>query len=127
MKALGGCHCGAVRFEARLPDPPVPALDCNCSICSMTGYLHVIVEDADFTLLSGKDKLTSYRFGTGTAEHLSCSVCGVKSFYRPRSHPDGWSLNASCFDRPLELAVTPYDGRDWDAAKASLDAAPTGR
>jgi len=118
----GGCHCRAVRFEARLPDPPVPALDCNCSVCSMTGFLHIVVPHEDFSLRSGSDILTSYRFGTGRAEHLFCSRCGVKSFYQPRSHPEAWSVNAHCLDAPPALAVEQFDGRNWEQAKAALDA-----
>ncbi len=116
----GGCHCGAVRFTAQLPEPPVPALDCNCSICAMAGFLHVMVAHDRFELLSGRDALTSYRFGSGAAEHLFCSTCGVKSFYQPRSHPDCWSLNAHCFDRPVELRVEKFDGRNWEEAAAKL-------
>ena len=118
----GGCHCRAVRFEAVLPDLPVPALDCNCSVCSMTGFLHIVVPHEDFTLLSGADVLTSYRFGTRTAEHLFCARCGVKSYYQPRSHPDAWSVNANCLDDPTVLAIEQFDGRDWERGKAALDA-----
>ena len=117
----GGCHCGAVRFAAELPQEPVPALDCNCSICRATGFLHVVVPHEHFTLLCGGEALTSYRFGTGAAEHLFCSICGVKSFYQPRSHPDAWSVNAHCLDAPPELAIESFDGKNWEQAKASLD------
>jgi len=127
MKIRGGCHCGAVRFEAEMPDPPVIALHCNCSVCRMTGYLHINVAHQKFELLAGRDSLTSYRFGTGAAEHLFCSHCGVKSFYQPRSHPDCWSVNANCLDISLELAVQEFDGRNWSAAKANLDAGQGGR
>jgi hypothetical protein len=127
MIVRGGCHCGVVRFEAKVPEPPVAALDCNCSVCRMTGYMHINVPHEDFELLSGRDVLASYRFGTGAAEHLFCSQCGVKSFYQPRSHPDCWSINANCLDEPVELAVEKFDGRDWPAAKAKLDAGQGGR
>ena len=70
---------------------------------------------------SGRDALTSYRFGSGTAEHLFCARCGVKSFYQPRSHPEAWSVNAHCLDEPVALAIEPFDGRDWEAARAALD------
>ena len=70
--------------------------------------------------------LTSYRFGSGAAEHLFCSVCGVKSFYQPRSHPDAWSVNAHCLDEPVELAIEQFDGRDWEQAKARLDGGRAG-
>ena len=121
IEVSGGCHCGAVRFTAIMPDPPVPALACNCSICSMTGFLHVMVPHEQFELLSGRDTLTSYHFGSGAADHLFCSNCGVKSFYQPRSHPDAWSVNVNCLDEAPELSVEQFDGRNWEQAKARLD------
>ena len=122
QRVRGGCHCQAVRFSCELPDPPVPALDCNCSICTMTGFLHVMVPHEDFELVSGREALESYRFGTGAAEHLFCRHCGVKSFYQPRSHPQAWSVNANCLYEQVDLAVEPFDGKNWDSAKAALDA-----
>jgi len=121
IEAKGGCHCGTVRFTARMPEPPVPALDCNCSICRMTGFLHIMVPHEEFVLEQGREALRRYRFGTGAAEHLFCSKCGVKSFYQPRSHPEAWSVNAHCLDNPPELSVEQFDGREWDQAKARLD------
>lgn len=123
IEVEGGCHCKAVRFQAHLPEEPVPALDCNCSICRMTGFIHVIVPHDRFTLRSGGEQLVSYRFGTGAAEHLFCSGCGVKSFYQPRSHADSWSINARCLDEKIDLQVERFDGRHWDQAKARLDEA----
>ena len=120
MKVSGGCHCGAVRFEAEVAEPPLRALDCNCSICRMTGFLHLMVPHERFELVTGRDALTGYRFGTGTAEHLFCRNCGVKSFYQPRSHPDAWSVNAHCLDEPVELEVEPFDGRHWEEAIKEL-------
>lgn len=87
----------------------------------MTGFLHVMVPHEDLELLTGRDELSSYRFGTGAAEHLFCSNCGVKSFYQPRSHPNAWSVNAKCLDEPVELEIEQFDGRQWESAKARLD------
>lgn len=120
----GGCHCAAVRFEIDTP-AAVTVLDCNCSICSKSGFLHLIVEAADFRLLTDPALLTTYSFGTHTAEHLFCTSCGIKSFYRPRSHPDGWSVNLRALDdvSALTVSVHPYDGRGgWEAARSGLDA-----
>ncbi|MDB5698929.1 MAG: aldehyde-activating protein [Alphaproteobacteria bacterium] len=118
----GGCHCGAVRFEAVVPRE-VAVLDCNCSICSMTGFRHLIVPHEHFRLLQGADALTSYRFGTGAAEHLFCRSCGIKSFYQPRSHPEAWSVNLNALDdqAALDVTATPFDGRNWENARARLD------
>ncbi|HYI40613.1 MAG TPA: GFA family protein [Allosphingosinicella sp.] len=117
----GGCHCRAVRFEAEVP-PEVEVLDCNCSICAATGFRHLIVPHSDFRLLSGENALTHYRFGTGAADHLFCSVCGVKSFYQPRSHPEAWSLNVNVLDdlSGLSMTVRAFDGRNWEQARSAL-------
>ena len=87
----------------------------------MTGFMHIMVPHQDFDLITGRDALTSYRFGTGAAEHLFCSICGVKSFYQPRSHPEAWSVNANSLDQPVELSIEQFDGREWNRAKAALD------
>jgi hypothetical protein len=112
----GGCHCGRVRFEVIAPKS-LTVSECNCSICSKAGYLHLVVPAAQFKLLSGNDTLATYSFNTHTAKHLFCSVCGIKSFYVPRSHPDGISVNARCLDSGMieELTVTPLNGREWEA------------
>lgn len=117
----GGCHCGAVRFEAALPRE-VEAQSCNCTICAKTGFLHIIVPERRFRLTAGADRLTTYTFNTHTARHLFCRVCGVKSFYRPRSNPDGWSVNAHCLDdlATLEITVTTFDGRAWETHAGAL-------
>jgi hypothetical protein len=124
MKIAGGCHCRAVRFEAEVPEA-VEILDCNCSVCAMTGFRHLIVPHEDFTLHSAADALTLYRFGTGTAQHLFCRTCGVKSFYQPRSHPEAWSVNLNALDDPGALRITAraFDGRNWETARATLDEA----
>ncbi|HEX8571636.1 MAG TPA: GFA family protein [Allosphingosinicella sp.] len=123
MKVTGGCHCRAVRFEAEVP-AEVEILDCNCSICAMTGFRHLIVPHSSFRLLAGEAGLTRYRFGTGAAEHLFCSVCGVKAYYQPRSHPGAWSLNFNALDDSsgLSMTVRSFDGRNWDEAREALRA-----
>jgi hypothetical protein len=121
MIHTGGCHCGAVRYEVEAPQD-LEVTECNCSICSKSGYLHLIVPAARFRLLSGEDRLETYRFDTGEARHLFCRTCGIKSFYIPRSHPDGISVNARCLDPETisSIHVQPFDGRNWEASIARL-------
>ena len=111
----GGCHCGRVRFEVTAP-AKIEVSECNCSICSKSGYLHLIVPAERFKLLSGRDVLSTYMFNTGTAKHLFCSVCGIKSYYVPRSHPDGFSVNARCLDAGTvqEMTIRQANGREWE-------------
>lgn len=117
----GGCHCGAVAFEVRAPARLV-VQECNCSICAMTGFLHLIVPARHFHLLRGADDLATYAFNTGVARHLFCRHCGIKSFYVPRSNPDGYSVNVRCLDRSTieQVDIEPFDGRNWERSGASL-------
>jgi hypothetical protein len=115
IKHSGGCHCGRVRFEVIAPTK-IEVLECNCSICRRAGYLHLIVPADRFKLVSGHETLTLYSFNTQTAKHFFCSICGIKSFYVPRSHPDGFSVNARCLDSGTveELSVRQVNGREWE-------------
>ena len=104
-----------MRYAVEAPAELV-VLECNCSMCRLVGYLHLIVERSQFELLSGAADLVSYRFNTGVAEHLFCRACGIKSFYVPRSHPDGYSVNARCLDAvPIgAMRIQPFDGAHWE-------------
>jgi hypothetical protein len=117
----GGCHCGAVAFEVDAP-ARLTVSDCNCSICRMSGYLHLIVPRTRLRLLRGAEDLSEYRFNTGTARHLFCRHCGVKSFYVPRSNPDGYSVNARCLDASSieQLDIEPFDDNDRAASEARI-------
>ena len=117
----GGCHCGEVAFEVDAP-AELRVQECNCSICRMTGYLHLIVPAGRFRLVRGADALESYVFNTGTARHLFCRRCGIKSFYVPRSNPDGFSVNARCLDPATigRLDIEPFDGQNWETSAATL-------
>jgi hypothetical protein len=108
----GGCHCGLVRFEADVPDGILQVEACNCSICSMTGYIHLIVPEQKFRLVEGRRDTTTYRFGSGTARHIFCTQCGVKSFMKPRGQPDAISINYRCLDEDhgLEVRIKTADG-----------------
>jgi hypothetical protein len=110
----GGCHCGAVSFEVETQGR-LEVEDCNCSICSMSGFLHLIVPKTQFLLLAGEGFLEDYTFNTGVARHTFCKRCGIKPFYIPRSNPDGVDVNARCLDVPLKnMTIVKFDGRHWE-------------
>lgn len=117
----GGCHCGSVAFEVDAP-ARLTVQQCNCSICAMTGFLHLIVPAGRFRLLRGAGMLETYTFNTGTARHLFCRRCGIKSFYVPRSNPDGYSVNLRCVDQATieQVSIEAFDGANWEASAASL-------
>lgn len=116
----GGCHCGAVRFRAQLDLDSM--LECNCSICTKKGFLHLIIPHAQFTVLQGEDALTNYQFGTKVARHTFCRHCGMHPFYVPRSDPDKVSVNARCLDGVDSAQLHPrrfFDGQHWEEAQAA--------
>lgn len=109
----GRCHCGSVEYEVEAAEKII-CQECNCSICSKSGYLHLIVPKSKFTLLKGAENLTTYTFDTGEAKHLFCKVCGIKSYYIPRSNPDGYDVNVRCLDpQPIEITIEQFDGINW--------------
>lgn len=115
VKHRGGCHCGAVKYEVLAP-AVITVTECNCSICSKSGFAGLIVPKEQFKLLSGREELREYTFNTGTARHLFCRICGIKSFYRPRSHPEGVSVNANCLapDTIERVKTKTFDGQNWE-------------
>jgi hypothetical protein len=117
----GGCHCGAVRFEVEA-ESVIEAHDCNCSICRKSGYLHLIVPAERFRLIAGSDALSEYTFNTRTARHYFCRTCGIKSFYVPRSNPEGISVNVRCLEPGTieQLRVLQFDGENWEANAPGL-------
>jgi len=114
----GGCHCGRVRFRVQAELARIT--ECNCSICTKKGFLHLIIPPAQFELISGADALTTYRFNTGTAQHTFCATCGIHAFYVPRSDPDKIDVNARCLDGvdPATLKPLSFDGKNWEHAMA---------
>lgn len=114
MLYQGGCHCGAVTFEVEAADS-VEVENCNCSVCQMSGFLHLIVPKKHFRLISGLENLSTYKFNTGVAEHKFCKICGIKSFYIPRSNPDGVDVNLRCLKtKPANINVVDFDGQNWE-------------
>jgi hypothetical protein len=113
---VGGCHCGRVRF--RVTADLSEAIECNCSVCTKKGFLHLIVPPERFELLSGSEQLAIYEFNTQTAKHSFCRVCGVHPFYVPRSDPDKIDVNVRCIENlDLEsLSLRRFDGKNWEIA-----------
>ena len=103
----GSCHCGAVKFTTTLTNGFASARRCTCSICRMRGAVAPTSTPAEFEITEGNDKLGTYRFNTGTAEHHFCTVCGIYTHHKRRSNPNELGVNAACLD-----GVSPFDFRE---------------
>ena len=117
----GGCHCGSVQWTVEAPKI-LDTHTCNCSICDINHYQHLLVPESRFKLTKGEESLSLYTFGSHQAKHYFCKHCGVKSFYVPRSNPDGVSVNARCLNLNTVEAIydKPFDGRNWEKNAGSL-------
>lgn len=100
----GSCHCGAVKFTTHLPQGLASARRCTCSICRMRGAVAVTGSIDRFEILQGADKLATYRFNTGVAEHHFCTQCGIYTHHKRRSNPNELGINAACLE-----GVSPFD------------------
>jgi hypothetical protein len=100
----GACHCGAVRFTAELPQGFASARRCTCSMCRMRGAVAVTGSIDRFRLIDGADKLATYRFNTGVAEHHFCTLCGIYTHHKRRSNPNELGVNVACLE-----GVSPFD------------------
>jgi hypothetical protein len=118
----GGCHCGRVRFRIQVDLETTIIGECNCSICTKKGILHLPVHHERLELLTGAEDLATYQFNTGVARHTFCRHCGIHAFYNPRTDPENFSVNARCLD-DYDPARMPsrrlFDGRNWEEAFAT--------
>jgi len=118
----GSCHCGNVRFVFTLPDPGglIPARTCGCSFCRKHGAAHTSHPDGRLHIqLADADAVNRYRFGTGTADFLVCTRCGVEPAVT--SEIDGRLyavVNVNCFEGighdQLDFGSADFDGEGTD-------------
>ncbi|NNE37677.1 MAG: GFA family protein, partial [Gammaproteobacteria bacterium] len=104
----------AIQFEVEAPEK-LKCVQCNCSICTKSWYVHLIVPGTKFRLMSGEESISTYSYGSGIARHYFCKVCGIKPFYIPRSNPDGVDVNVNCLEPPPDgIEIEPFDGQNWE-------------
>ena len=119
----GSCSCSKVTFEVRTELTRISK--CNCSICNKKGIIHHVVDQNQFNLISGKDNLSLYQFGTMRAKHYFCKHCGIHRFNNPRTYPGKVSVNVNClddYDLEKEMPkVFKFDGKNWEDAFKSLE------
>jgi hypothetical protein len=115
QKYQGSCHCEAVTFEVEME--LTSAMECNCSHCFRKGFLLSFIPEAQFTLLTGQDMLTEYRFNKKHIAHLFCKVCGTQAFGKGVA-PDGTAtiaVNVRCLKDidVSSLSITQVDGKSF--------------
>ncbi len=92
------CHCGAVELRVTLPGGLKTARRCDCSFCRRRAAAAVSAPLANVEIVKGAGDLTRYQWGTGTAQHFFCRVCGIYTHHRRRSNPDEYGLNLGAIE-----------------------------
>jgi hypothetical protein len=123
--ALGGCHCGAVRFAAEL-DLAAPVNDCNCTFCVRRGALMIVLAPAQLRLVAGEEILAELAATDASRRYSFCRRCGVHVLAHGHAASVGGdyvALNVRCIDGVdvSALKVAYWDGRrdNWDAGPRS--------
>lgn len=110
----GSCHCGAVAYTVNADITHV--LECNCSHCYRKGFLLAFLPATQFTLHSGEDNLTEYRFNNKRIAHLFCKTCGVQCFGRGQDKEGNATVAVNVRTMPdidvSALTVNRYNGKD---------------
>ena len=118
---------GAVVIETRLCEGAVEgAHRCSCSICSKKGIIMVFAPVANdgVRVTMGCEKLTLYTFGSCTAKHWFCSICGVYMYHQTRARQDLYAVNAAVIegidaDGMLERSIPVFDGKNHPSDRIS--------
>ena len=112
-KHTASCHCGTIELELTLPRGIEDPRRCDCSMCRRRGAIVASVSLENLRIVKGQEALRLYQFGTRTAQHFFCSVCGIYTYHQRRSNPTQYGYNVACLEgvNPFELGhVKTSDG-----------------
>ena len=123
---LGGrCHCGNLQYAMVWRSAVSLTLRaCGCGYCSRHGAAWISHPDAPVELIiRDSDLVLAYRFGTASADFLSCRRCGILTLARADIAGHAYAvLNANTLESvdPRECArvATDFDGEDRDQRRA---------
>ncbi|MGA0923110.1 MAG: GFA family protein [Lutimaribacter sp.] len=106
------CHCGAVVLQVALTDGLNTVRRCDCSFCRRRGAAAVSAPLDGIEILQGHEALRLYQWGTKTAKHYFCGICGIYTHHQRRSNPNQYGVNLGAIDgvNPAEMSIPWVDG-----------------
>jgi len=112
QKALGNCHCGAIRFKIQSSFEELTT--CDCSLCEMRNAVMLKIAEADLQLIEGEKHLTEYQWNMQIAKHYFCKICGIYLFHNKRAAPDYLGINIHCLQdiSISNIKIRQTDGKD---------------
>lgn len=111
---IARCHCGAVELQLRPAEALADIRRCTCSFCIRRGAPAISAALDDLEVVRGAEHLTLYTWGTGTARHYFCAICGIYTHHQRRSDPTQYGVNAACIEGvEIDRLDIPWsDGRN---------------
>jgi hypothetical protein len=112
----GGCHCGALRYEADL-DLEKGTMRCNCSLCEKVRAWFAFTPFDKFQMTKGGEaneiryRWTPPNRPEPNLTYHHCSTCGV------RTHADGMDPKGQ---HVAAIAVATLEGADPEVLAASV-------
>ncbi len=111
----GACHCG--RASITIPRKPEQVTQCNCSLCSKTGFRGVYFGSDELEIAGEFDSYVRTDLKQAYLANHRCRTCGILTHWTLLSDPphERVGVNARLFDGALDdLPVSQVDGRSWD-------------
>jgi hypothetical protein len=99
------CHCNATIFTVTIPPLETGATtvnQCNCSICTKSGYNLVYPLREDVKFLKGEEEMKTYFFGKKIRPHRFCGNCGTSILI------DFKNLEKEEYNKKLAVNVSPF-------------------
>ena len=129
MKIDGGCHCGAISYQAEVD--PKDVLICHCTDCqTLSGSAFRVVvfaNEADFKLLAGRPKVYVKIADSGRQRQQTfCPECGTPIYSGPVGEsPMELGIRVGTVRQRAELVPKAqyfcHSARDW---LGSIEALP---
>ncbi len=105
------CHCGAVELSVTLAEGGLATAGrCNCSFCRRRAAPAVTAPLGGVIVVKGADNLTLYTWGTGTAKHYFCRICGIYTHHQRRANPNEMGVNMGALEgvNPADYELIPW-------------------
>ena len=110
------CHCG--RATIRLSRKPELVVQCNCSLCSKTGFRGVYFGSEELAIEGEFQSYVRDDIKEPFLATLRCAHCGIMTHWTPLTDPphERMGVNARLIDETLldGIPVQQVDGASWE-------------
>jgi hypothetical protein len=113
---IASCHCG--RAKITLPHRPASVTQCNCSLCTKTGFRGIYFRSEELGIEGEFDSYVREDLKQPYLATHRCKTCGIMTHWTPLSDPphERMGVNARLVDEDVlrGVPVEEVDGRSWE-------------